>query len=83
MIAWELRGDSLEPLTVAPTRVPDTTRYRVVPGGKIFDLNDLTKRWSNVDQFQEHLRRIWLAAKPEPEMVSVIPGRHAPAVIHA
>lgn len=83
VIAWRLHGDWLEPLTVAPTRIPDTTRYLIVPGGKIFALDDLSKRWNSGDQFQAHLLRAWLDAKPEPETISVIPGRHAPAVIHA
>ena len=84
VIAWKLHNDCLEPLTVAPTHIPDTTRYLVVPGGKIFALDDPSKRWHSADQFHAYLHQVWLAAaKPEPEMVPLIPGRHAPTVIHA
>lgn len=83
VVGWRLHSDMLQPLSIAPLAADASSRYIIMPNGKIFDLDSAEKRWANYDQFSQFLVRVWLAAKPEPETISVISGRRAPTVVHA
>jgi hypothetical protein len=58
IVAWKLQGDKLEPLTIAPP-ADGFVRYLVMPGGRIFDLNNPAQRWANFDQFAQYLLQQW------------------------
>jgi hypothetical protein len=84
VIAWERKGDALTPLTIfAPPA--GAQRFLLAPGGKIYALDDPAQpNWANFDLFAASIIAAWAKTRaPEPQMVSVIPGRRGEAITYA